>query len=175
MTRNDLYEGLVAGSVASLVSTAALLAAGRRETGSAFTPLNAISHWRWGEEAIGRQRPDLRHTAVGLATHQLSSVFWAALHSAAARRFGLRRAGLPLMASSMAMSGLACLADYRFTPPRLRPGFEQRLSRRAIAGVYGAFALGLAMGVVVARPGRLAGAEAPVGRRQKLLKNLPAP
>ncbi|MDB5896160.1 MAG: hypothetical protein JWQ88_3691, partial [Rhodoferax sp.] len=155
-----------AGSVASLVSTAALLVAGRRECGAPFAPLNAISHWVWGDEALGRNRPDLRHSGVAWLTHQASSVFWAGLHARLRRQMGGVASGAGLLGSSVAMSAFACLADYRFTPPRLRPGFEHRLSRTAIAGVYAAFALGLALGVRTAEGRRQA-------RRQKLREVLP--
>lgn len=160
------HEALVAGAVASLVSTVALLAAGRREAGHAFAPLNAISHWAWGPEALGRDPPDLRHTALAYATHHASSIFWAGLHASLRRHSGKPRGGTGLLASSAAMAAFACLADYRFTPRRLRPGFEHRLSRRAIAGVYAAFAVGLALGVVAAEA-------RPATARQKLREVLP--
>jgi hypothetical protein len=42
--KQALREGAIAGSFASLVSTAALLLAGRRENGHPAAPVNAISH-----------------------------------------------------------------------------------------------------------------------------------
>ena len=46
-----LRDAALAGSVASLASTAALAAQGRRETGRASAPINAISHWVHGPAA----------------------------------------------------------------------------------------------------------------------------
>ncbi|HET6828764.1 MAG TPA: hypothetical protein VFH35_08790, partial [Ramlibacter sp.] len=64
-----LREGLIAGSVASLVSTAVLLAAGRMEPRRALAPVNAISHWIWGDLALRQNEPSLRHTLTGYLIH----------------------------------------------------------------------------------------------------------
>jgi hypothetical protein len=45
---------------------------------------------------------------------------------------------------------LACFVDYQLTPQRLTPGFEHRLSSRAMLAVYACFAVGLAIGSVAA-------------------------
>jgi hypothetical protein len=39
--------------------------------------------------------------------------------------------------------------DFQLTPERLTPGFEHRLSHRSLAAVYGAFAVGLAVGALL--------------------------
>ena len=49
----------------------------------------------------------------------------------------------------MATSAVACFVDFHLTPPRLTPGFEHRLSHRSLAAVYGAFAVGLAVGALL--------------------------
>ncbi|KWT94077.1 MULTISPECIES: hypothetical protein [unclassified Variovorax] len=145
-----LRTGLIAGAMASVVSTVALALAGRRETGSAVAPTNAISHWLWGGEALAVDRPTLRHTAVGYAIHHLSSTFWAVLY---AWLHGNRQDAQTVpkaMAGATVASALACLVDYKATPKRLTPGFEHRLSTGAMALVYGAFAVGLAAGCLAA-------------------------
>jgi hypothetical protein len=78
--------------------------------------------------------------------HHLSATFWAVLFE---RIMGdrLERSTAPhTLAAATAASAVACFADYQLTPPRLRPGYEQRLSTPALALVYGAFGLGLAAG-----------------------------
>jgi hypothetical protein len=45
----------------------------------------------------------------------------------------------------MAVSAIAYLTDYHLIPRRFTPGFELRLSRRALALAYGAFAVGLSL------------------------------
>ncbi len=44
-------RGLLSGTCASILSTVALAARGRSETGSALAPINAVSHWYWGDRA----------------------------------------------------------------------------------------------------------------------------
>lgn len=41
---------------------------------------------------------------------------------------------------------MACFVDCKMTPERLRPGYEEHVSKRSLALVYGAFAVGLAAG-----------------------------
>jgi hypothetical protein len=148
--RKALEEGLVAGSVASVASAAALVVAGRYEGSRGAAPLNAISHWVWDHPAFREDRPNLRHTVLGYLVHHAASVFWGVLH---ARAWGSRReakqAG-PALAGAAAAAALACFVDQRMTPERLTPGFEHRLSRKALAGVYISFALGLALGSMAA-------------------------
>jgi hypothetical protein len=146
-----LREGLVAGTAASLLSTAVLAACGRRETGSAFAPTNAVSHWLWGDEALRAQELSWRHTLAGYVTHHLSSVFWAALYS---RIYGYRDTAKKLpqaIAGGVATSAVACLVDYTLVPKRLTPGFEHRLSTSAMVTAYGALAAGFALGALLLR------------------------
>jgi len=144
--KQALEEGVVAGSVASLVSAAVLALAGRRENGHGAAPVNAISHWIWDRPALRKDRPSLRHTLVGYLVHHGASIFWATLH---ARAWGSRPEAKqpgPALAGAAAAAAVACFVDYRMTPERLTPGFEHRLSLKAMAAVYASFALGLALG-----------------------------
>jgi hypothetical protein len=148
--RAALRTGLIAGAVASVVSTLALALAGRRQARSAVAPTNAISHWLWRGEALAVDRPTLRHTVVGYAIHHLSSTFWAVLY---AWLHGNRHDAQTVpkaLAGATAAAALACFVDYKATPKRLTPGFEHRLSSGAMALVYGAFAVGLAAGCLMA-------------------------
>ena len=148
--RAAVRTGLIAGAMASVVSTLALALAGRRETGSVVAPTNAISHWLWRGEAFAVDRPTLRHTVVGYAIHHLTSTFWAVLY---AWLHGNRREAQTLpkaVAGATAAAAVACAVDYTVTPKRLTPGFEHRLSTGAMALVYGAFAIGLAAGCLAA-------------------------
>jgi hypothetical protein len=45
----------------------------------------------------------------------------------------------------MAAAAVACVVDYGVVPHRLSPGFELRLTKRAITAGYVAFGLGLAL------------------------------
>lgn len=144
-----LREGAVTGSVASVLSTAVLAVAGRREAGSAVAPVNAVSHWLWGDESFWIQRPTWRHTLTGYLTQHLASVFWAVLYSAL---YGHRPEAKRLpqaIAGGVATSAVACAVDYGVVPKRLTPGFEHRISSGGMVATYGALAAGIALGALL--------------------------
>jgi hypothetical protein len=148
--RRVAREALVSGTFASVLSTAALALLGKVSKGHAFAPTNSTSHWLWGEEAYEAYEPSLRHTAVGYATHHASAVFWAAIYERWLDRPG-HRTTAQIVRDAAAMSAIAAFVDYRLTPERLRPGFEQHLSKGALVGVFAAFAAGLAAGALLNR------------------------
>ena len=55
--RKALNEGVVGGSLASVLSTCVLAAVGARQAGSAVAPINATSHWLWGDESLHADGP----------------------------------------------------------------------------------------------------------------------
>lgn len=148
-----MRDGWRSGTAASLLSTAALALRGKRETGTAFAPTNAVSHWLWGQRAVRQDRPSARYTVPGYLIHHASSVMWAVLYE---KWFGRRRARgvAPVLGSAAAVSALACFVDYKLTPQRLHPGFEQRLSSGSLLLVYAAFGLGLALPRLLRGPDR---------------------
>lgn len=141
-----MRDGVFTGTIASVLSTAALAICGRCENGSAHGPTNATSHWFWGDRAIREDRASARYTLVGYAIHHASATLWAVVYERLFGRLGDRRELLPAAASATLVSGAACLVDYRLTPPRLHPGFEKRLSVGSLALVYAAFGAGLLAG-----------------------------
>jgi len=146
-----LKQSILPGTLASIISTVALAACGRREAGSMFAGVNAVSHWVWGERAMRANQPSLRHTLVGYAIHHACSLFWAALFEKACRKT-LDRHELPSTATAAAVTtAVACFTDYELTPRRLRPGFEERLSRPSLALVYACFGAGLVLGALLNR------------------------
>jgi hypothetical protein len=142
---DTLSAALVSGTLASVASAGALALAGRRELGDAAAPLNGPSQWLWGRHAPYHDGFSLRHTVVGYGIHHLSAIFWAAWFERARPQ---RSSALP---AALATSSLACFVDYCCTPERLTPGFQKRLSRRALFGTYVAFALGLAASRLIRR------------------------
>lgn len=147
----SLQRGMVSGTTSSLLSTAALAALGKGETGSMFAPTNAISHWLWGDKAARRNRPSLRYTLVGYLIHHASATFWAVLFERfVGNKLDQKNPALTLQAATAA-SAVACFTDYQLTPRRLHPGYEMRLSTPSLALVYGAFGLGLAVGALLCR------------------------
>ena len=148
---NALKHSVLPGALASLASTLALAACGKRETGSVFAGVNAVSHWLWGDKATRADGPSLKHTLVGYLIHHGASMFWAALFEKTCCRTLDRKQAATTAASAAAASAVACFTDYQLTPPRLRPGFEERLSRPSLVLVYAAFAAGLAAGAYLNR------------------------
>ena len=151
-----LREGAVTGTIAGLLSTLVLASAGRREAGSAVAPINAVSHWLWGDESLHAQEPSLRHTLTGYVTNHLAAIFWAVLYS---RAWGHRDEAKRLpqaAAGAVATSAIAYVVDYHVVPKRLTPGYEHRISRGAMLATYGALAAGLALGALLLQQQRSA-------------------
>lgn len=145
LVRSFVQRLSISGSLASLLSMAALAHRGRRDVGSALAPINAPSHWFWGDEALRRNGASVRYTLLGSATHHASSLFWAVFYEVlrARRR---RRTAANAAADAAVVTALAAVVDLKLVPERLTPGFERRLSRRSLAWVYVAFGAGLAIG-----------------------------
>lgn len=142
--RRSLSRGLISGSVAAITSSAALLLLSKKDSRTALSAQNAVSHWVWGEEATHRHGLSVRHTLVGYAIHHASAVFWGVIYERLTPSRPLPPAAELLRATAFA--GLANFVDYRLTPQRFKPGFERHLSTRSLAIVYGAFAVGIAAG-----------------------------
>jgi hypothetical protein len=143
-------SALVTGTVASVVSTAALALLAKAEVKGALQPTNATSHWLHGDEAARHHELDAAHTLLGYATHHASAIFWAVPFEA---WLAIRppRTPVELLRDACAMSAIAAAVDYGATPKRLTPGWELVVSNNSMATTYGAMALGLAAGALVAR------------------------
>ncbi|HEY8359255.1 MAG TPA: hypothetical protein VIL30_17540 [Ramlibacter sp.] len=146
--KRKLGEGLLSGTLAGLFSAGVLLAAGKRENGSAVAPVNAESHWLWGDESLREDRPTLRHTLTGIATHQASTVFWATLYTFLRGRRSVRSVPEAVI-GGMLTSAAAATIDYTLVPKRLTPGFEHRLSTGSMVAVFAAIAAGVALGAAL--------------------------
>jgi hypothetical protein len=144
---NPMLRAAITGSFAAMASAAALLWHGRRETGSAAAPVNAPSQWAWGREAITRDDVTWSHTGLGYAIHHGASIFWGLLFEVFRRRAPRDVPGT--VAAAVATTAVGNFVDFQLTPDRLTPGFEKRLSHRALFVTYAAFALGLAVGSLV--------------------------
>ncbi|HWI84114.1 hypothetical protein [Ramlibacter sp.] len=144
--KQALREGAISGSVASVLSAAALALAGRRENGAPAAPVNAISHWLWDRQALRQDGPSVRHTLAGYLIHHAASVWWGTWHAKAWGGRARAKRPAPALAGATAAAAVAWFVDYRMTPQRLTPGFEHRLSTGALVAVYACFAVGLALG-----------------------------
>lgn len=141
---------LSCGTWAGLGSAAAVAAAARHEGRSPLQPLNATSHWIWGPPAGTVSRVDVKHTAVGGATHQLSGMFWGALFGWWAGR--RHRSRSELICGAVAAGAVAAITDYGLMPRRLTPGWEHAVSGRGVAAGFVGLVGGLAIGALMVRP-----------------------
>lgn len=145
--RNAVPTGTLAATLVAL--TAGSL--GKLESGRAIAPINAISHILWGDHAARRVKPSLKYTGTGLALNEVASIFWSVIYEKffgrAARRGNVAKA----LAGGAVVAAAAYVTDYHLVPKRLTPGFEKRLSRRALFGVYAAMALSLGAGALLTK------------------------
>ena len=146
-----LQRGLVSGAASSILSTVALAIIGKKETGSAFAPTNAVSHYVHGDKAALHSAPSMRYTVPGYLIHHASSTFWSIMFEKVAGRYLDRKTPVGILTASAATSAFAAFADYKLTPKRLQPGYEKRISTPGLAIVYAALALGLAAGTALTR------------------------
>nr|WP_297382637.1 hypothetical protein [uncultured Roseateles sp.] len=157
---------LAAGAWSGVLSAAALMGASRANGDRTPTGLNGPSHWFFGEPAVHAQRFSVRHTVVGALTHQASSFLWSAVFASTRLRPAAAAHGHARIAAEAALvSAVAAAVDLLVVPRRLTPGFERRLSAKALAAVYASFAFGLAVAAVRERrappPSRLRAATCP--------------
>lgn len=146
-----IRAGLVSGAVASIASTIALSILGKAELGKSAAPVNGPSQWIWGRHAPYQDRFSLRYTIVGFAIHHAASVFWAIWYEKLRQRFAPAKSTTAVLAPAVATTAAAYAVDFHFTPKRLTPGFEHRLSQPSLLIVYGTFALGLAATALIER------------------------
>ena len=141
---------LIRGSIASVISTAALAALAKSEGKGIAQPTNSTSHWLYGRQASSRQRVDIPHTLVGFLTHHASALFWALPFEVwLARR--PPKSFLELLRDASILSTVAAVVDYRVAPKRLTPGWEMVLTKRSMIGAYSALAVGFAVAAYVTR------------------------
>lgn len=141
----------LSGTVAGITSTLALALMARLEGKGALQPVNSTSHWLNGEQAASFKAADGSHTAVGLATNQAATFFWAALFEWwISRRRPL--SPLPMFGHALAASAVAAAVDYGATPKRFTPGWEFVLTKRSMAVAYIAMAVGMAAGALIVQP-----------------------
>jgi hypothetical protein len=145
-----LLDILCSGALGALASAAVAASVARAEGKGALQPLNATSHWLHGPEA-GRVRDlDAAHSGVGLTTHALSALFWAAPYALWLEREPERSLG-EIVGGAAATATVAAAVDYLAVPRRLTPGWELAIGRSGVGATFVGLALGLAGGALLAR------------------------
>jgi hypothetical protein len=141
MSTGVLNRALVSGTLAAAAVTLVASFVARRVTGSSAAALNATSHVLWGDRAGRQDAYSVKYTATGFTANYGASIFWALFYEALGGRRRRTRGGALL--DGALISAAAYVTDYHIVPKRLTPGFELRIPRAALAGVYAALALGL--------------------------------
>jgi hypothetical protein len=152
-SRTTLRAGAITGSVASVVSSAALAVLSRMETGHAFAAVNATSHWLWDGASFRQNGATLRYTLTGYTIHHLASMFWGVVAEQLFADSACRPATRVIRNAALTTVA-AGVGDYLVVSRRFTPGVEARLSVGAIALFYLSFAAGLAAGMVYVRKGK---------------------
>ncbi len=133
------------GMMTTAATTVAVALLGKKENGSATSAINAVSHMLWGEEAAATDALDARHTLAGAGLNAAASAAWAGMHELLLPRTGRPSVPRALLAGATT-SAVAYVVDYYVVPKRFTPGFEKKLSRNGLFGVYATLALSLAVG-----------------------------
>jgi hypothetical protein len=138
-----LIVGAPKAKLAGTLGACSVALAGQIEDSDAISPLNAISHIVWGDEAFKQSEPSLKYTGTALLLNDVSIAGWAYLHEwlfARARREGR---GNVCALGAVFVSALAYLADYHCVPERFKPGFERHLQPKSLVLIYLILALSL--------------------------------
>ncbi|MGV3615436.1 MAG: hypothetical protein ACO1SV_08905 [Fimbriimonas sp.] len=137
----------VVTTLASTATTTALTAwLGKKETGSAAAPFNATSHIVHGEEAVRHNEVSAKYTLTGVILNAAAMLAWSGVQEFAFGRWARKGTVERAVVSGAATSALAYVTDYHVVPKRLTPGFEKRLSNKALFVTYVGLALALAAG-----------------------------
>lgn len=135
----------ISGTVAALAAAGALVLLAKLEGRSAPQPLNATSHWLYGDDAARICGTDVQHTATGFATHHAASTLWGGLFEWLRERDKSPSFGRVVRDATIT-SAVAAVVDYTITPRRFTPGWELMLTKKSMALAY----LAMASGFIVA-------------------------
>lgn len=139
---------LFCGAGAALGSVGAIMALAKAEGKPALGPVNASSHWLWGDEAGQHSQADFRHTGMGGATNIGAGLMWGGLFGAYLQRRS--PSATDIVRDGAVLGAIASLLDYGLLPRRLSPGWEQVLSSRSVVLAMASMALGAVSGGLAA-------------------------
>ena len=139
-------DGAQVGKWVGPLSLAAASVCGWIENRDAISPVNAVSHVVFGDEAFEQSTPSLKYTMTAVALNDSACLSWATIFQ---WLFGdaADKGNVPfaLLGGALVSTG-AYMVDYKIVPQRLTPGFEKHISGRSLAVVY--VVLGLSMALV---------------------------
>lgn len=140
---------MLCGAGAALASLGATAALARAEGKPALQPINASSHWLWGEAAGKHAEADVAHTGTGAVTNAAAGFFWGAILGSILHR--RRPSPADILGYGIGVGAIAGMLDYGILPKRLTPGWELALSGRSVVLAMGAMTAGMVIGGLAAR------------------------
>ncbi|RYG70787.1 hypothetical protein EON80_06905 [bacterium] len=140
--RNIVFRTQVVG----ITTSGAVALCGQIEDGDAVSPLNAISHIAYGDEAYSEREISVKYTGTGVALNQVAVTSWVLLYELLFGRARSRGEKGTALLGGVFVAGLAYLIDYHAVPERLKPGFEKHLMPRSLLFIYATLALALSVG-----------------------------
>lgn len=139
MPRFDWTRVFLRAATCAVATTGAACVASKLATGRGAPALNATSHIVWGERAFDVDDADLKHTLVGALLNAAAMLAWSTVYELLPEQ----RAPRASIAKAAGVTIASYVTDYYLIPKRLTPGFEERISPRALGAVYVALGLGL--------------------------------
>src|SRR3954470_8534316 len=132
MLRTTILAGLKTGLALAATTTAAIMLFGKREKGSPWAAINAVTHLVDGNGRLFPRSFSPRDSVIGVALNSAAMVAWGVLYEGVLAATGAR--------SNAATAGLATAAiwtiDYHLLPPRFSPGIERVLGLGSVLGTY---------------------------------------
>ncbi len=138
---STVSRAFISSALTTAATTAAALLLSARDTGHPAAALNATSHILWGEQAANVDNADYRHTVVGGALNAGAVAVWSTIHALLPKP----QSTFARLRNAALVAAAAYVTDYYLVPKRLTPGFEDRLSRKSLFGMYVALAASLAL------------------------------
>jgi hypothetical protein len=132
MLRKMLLDGLKTGLALAAATTAAIMVFGKREKGSPWAAINAVTHLVDGNGRLFPRSFSPRDSTIGIALNSAAMIAWGVLYEGVLAATGAR--------SNVATASLATAAiwtiDYHVLPPRFSPGIERVLGLGSLLGTY---------------------------------------
>ena len=120
------------GLALAATTTAAIMLFGKRERGSPWAAINAVTHLVDGNGRLFPRSFSPRDSTLGLALNSAAMITWGMLYEGVLAVTGAR--------GNAATAGLATAAiwtiDYHLLPPRFSPGIERVLGLGSMLGTY---------------------------------------
>jgi hypothetical protein len=141
-----VLDGALKAEIAATTTLATVALCGQIEDGDPLSPVNAISHIVWGDEAYTQRDLSLKYTAIGALLNDISVGSWAFLHEWLFGRAQDEGNIKKSLFGGVLISALAYIIDYHCIPKRLKPGFERHLQPKSLLIIYAVLALTLGLG-----------------------------